>query len=728
MAVYTTRPHSDTKPLILSTSTASLDTQLSTAEVTSATAVSHLVGGETRNEDRSGDRLTTGQKAGATLGSVTLAGLALGILMLIRHRRKKRRKSDSEHSKISESVQRRDTWGYHVEKDVGNGDDDWKSRPTHPNQNPTPPLPLPKAYNRSSWGPGEIGLAISPPHSSSPSHSTRRVSKLLPAKPTLAPDAPKNSHQPEHEIVKTPQQRLLRLVDPSPPNSRSKNFQPPAPPLLTIPKQEDFRKMVGISRLGRGSTVTEFEEDGGTCQSPEGQIWVLPSATPGSTVFYVADKNGNWTLGDRKKASPADDLATGRLNTGASPKATMENSVSLPTANKTRMVDEAPTRLPSEAPEVAVPTTAMTGNPTGTPPLSTEELHQTALPKPLFSTHPNPRHVSTTRRSSIQKYGRPRAASTESSVTVISTSPMIGGKWRSPEPSRVNLSPITESPRPKDGHSQITHPRTGDRDCGTMAASKPVERLLMRPILGRPVGRPSPTLGMYQSPAVPDPAAYSAVRGGSGVVENPALLRTGLPTVRIVEPSPELEDDRDRLPSVKTRVAALRASIAPERRTYRQTSTSETENRQKLHELEMCQNLKPIHPLTGVEHQPQPQPPSTPHHGLHDAPSQSPQPYLPFQPSLAAHGGHNDHFLSQSLIAKNLDSGSASQMGVPTKGQGQSTSESNGRHESIGSASLAAETMTPRQLPSGDDLAPASLWVPRLTPSRRGDDLFLNVH
>jgi len=44
---------------------------------------------------------------------------------------------------------------------------------------------------------------------------------------------------------------------------------------------------------------------------------------------------------------------------------------------------------------------------------------------------------------------------------------------------------------------------------------------------------------------------------------------------------------------------------------------------------------------------------------------------------------------------------------------------------------LSPEVVTPRgpQFPGdGGDLPATPTWVPRLTPSRRGDDLYLNVH
>lgn len=86
--------------------------------------------------------------------------------------------------------------------------------------------------------------------------------------------------------------------------------------------------------------------------------------------------------------------------------------------------------------------------------------------------------------------------------------------------------------------------------------------------------------------------------------------------------------------------------------------------------------------------------------------------------------------LPASLIAKRLGTDRAAHMAISTSATDDTnppSHQSNWRRESGGPLYLSPELVTPRQQAPGD-LPATPTWIPRLTPSRRGDDLYLNVH
>ncbi|POR34637.1 Uncharacterized protein TPAR_05162, partial [Tolypocladium paradoxum] len=657
----------------LSTSARSSRIQSSSTETSTATAVTAGTG------DGKGS-LTAGQKAGISVGVVAFAGLAVGLLFLLRYYRRKNNK-ERRHSESTETLHRRDTWGYKVDKSGSSGGNSWMVQPTHPPPGPdSPSPPPPRAYNRASWRPSAIGLAITPTQSRSTPQTTppRRISKLLPAKPALALSIPRKS-SPLIQASSPPRQ--LRVVQPSPPSTRNKP-QPPLPLKLEIPQQEDFRTMLGGSKLGQGreSAMTEFEEDGRTSQSPEGQIWRPPSAAPQSTTtYYIADKYGNWVLGDPKRISHMAELDSVTPMTTTTPKATIANAVLLPVAQKAQKVESKSPRLPEEPKDIAALTTA-TAKAVEQSKVTSPDLLQQAMPRPLFSSNPNPRNSASARRSSARSMTRPRGTSADSGITTITTSSEEFDGLQPPAAPQVDLSPVAESPRSGTGRSPVSYPRIHGRNGGPAAAGKPtIVAPPRRPILNYPPGQPSPTLGLQQPPPPGGPGlSYSVPRGGRrGVqVEDPALPRTGSPT--------------------------------PNTHWHPQ----QHHNQQYHHR----------------HHQPQLRAHPAPY-----PPTPTPQHQHQRQQSLATPNHHQQHQLPPpaSLIAKRLGTDRAAHMAISTStaadGTHSSDRQPNWRRESGGPLYLSPELVTPRQQAPGD-LPATPTWIPRLTPSRRGDDLYLNVH
>ncbi|KAF4989876.1 hypothetical protein FGRMN_8826 [Fusarium graminum] len=78
----------------------------------------------------------------------------------------------------------------------------------------------------------------------------------------------------------------------------------PVPPKLYIPPVDTSMSAIPGNN-NRESNVTEFEEDR-TSISPNAnsQVWRPPPSTPlSATTYYVADQYGNWVLGNPKRAS-----------------------------------------------------------------------------------------------------------------------------------------------------------------------------------------------------------------------------------------------------------------------------------------------------------------------------------------------------------------------------------------------------------------------------------------
>ncbi|PNY21676.1 Uncharacterized protein TCAP_07227 [Tolypocladium capitatum] len=768
---------SATESSTLSTFVRSSSTQSSSTESSTATVVPAGVG------DGKGP-LTTGQKAGISVGVVAFAGLAVGLLFLLRcYRRKKN--EDRQHSESTEALHRRDTWGYKVDKSGSSGRNSWMVQPTHPPRGPDSPSPSPPgAYSRASWRPSAIGLAITPTQSrSTQTTPPRRISMLLPAKPGLALGMPKKSSPLVH-ASSPPQQ--LRVVQPSPPSTRNKP-QPPLPLKLEIPQQENFRTTVGGSKLGqaRESAMTEFEEDGRTSQSPEGQIWKPPSAAPQSaTTYYVADRYGNWVLGGPRRIARAAEPNVMRPMTANTPKASIANAVLLPVAQKAQKVESKSPRLPGEPKGVAA-TPAETKIAAEPSTLTSPDLGQQAMPRPLFSSNPNPRTVASARRSSARSMTRPRATSVDSGVTTITTSSEEFDDLQPPAPPQVNLSPVAESPPSGTGRVPVSYPRIHERNGGPVAAGKfTVVAPPRRPILYHPPGQPNPTPGLQQPPPLGGPGPSSSVPrgGGRGVqVEDPALLRTGSPTVRIVEPSPE-PDDRSRLPSARHRSSSANFLPPPQKQQQPRPQLSpfsflpEHQFQQPQQQYQQQQWQPPPRPEQQQEQQQQqprrpppnwvpglpahphplrhPQQPNThwhpqqrhsqqyhcQHHEpqLRTYPSPYPNPHQGppnhhhRQQSLPTPGNHQKHQrpLTASLVAKRLGTDRAAHMAISTSmadDGNPSSHQSSFRRESGGPLCLSPELVTPRQQVSGH-LPATQTWIPRPAPSRRGDDLYLNVH
>lgn len=301
------------------------------------------------------------------------AGFAFGLILLVRFLLRRRRRHSG--STIGSFVggghggrgggsyrPARDTWGYGFDKTSHSSDrSSWIAREA-PGMSRYPAMPAPSGsgasghatqqqqqpYNRDSWRPSAIGLAISPSKVSGGTPAAtptrlRPLSKLLPAKPDMPPVTPKTTSPPPamrptyqegrgdqaplqpqaflHPIAAQFMRPAAAPPAPAPQPAATNNNQRPYSLRLVIPDDskpspaQDKQRVqsrppqAGGGGAGRDSTLTEFEEDElRRSTSPSaGQIWCPPSAGPDSAAataapYYVSDGFGNWVLGDTNDA------------------------------------------------------------------------------------------------------------------------------------------------------------------------------------------------------------------------------------------------------------------------------------------------------------------------------------------------------------------------------------------------------------------------------------------
>lgn len=540
------------------TSLAFTETTAATTETSTSTNVPDgIVGGQ--GEKKASAALSNGQVAGIAIGCITGAGfIGIGIAVFCRCLRKRRSQFGRKMRKDGRLL--RDSWGPEKPKG-GGGTDSWIANQLRAPLDPGPvPTPTKSWYNRASWRPSAIGLAISPSRTRDVTRvttpiSARPLSKLLPAKPVMgqgpprlelslpsrdgdshfgavafmgataagkasgavmsgamaSSSSPKPAALPKMRPMAQPATREptknTRFVQPRsltppriivPPRSLASPGSKPQSPLalkLIIPKKGTFKPFVPIPVINtrHDSSTTEFEEDGRTSLSPGGQIWRPPSADPLTAApYYVADRNGNWKLGDPARAqeiaeleasispltaaprSAAPKLVAGLgLATGAAEALELVKAASRREANKAAARLKAAEQSRQSGLGIMVP-------PEKTiravePSLSSDEEiqeqehdQQPYAPRPLFSSNGNssnfPRRLSSHRRSSTRSLTRPRITSTDSGVTTFSTSTEDDTELRSPPGVEQlgNLSPVVESPRslrPRRGQSPTQYPK-----------------------------------------------------------------------------------------------------------------------------------------------------------------------------------------------------------------------------------------------------------------------------
>ncbi|KAI1773383.1 hypothetical protein F4818DRAFT_107768 [Hypoxylon cercidicola] len=547
----------------------------------------------------------------------------------------------------------------------------------------TPPNPgsSPSPYRSPNPTQEAIGLAISRSPNSTPSRSSPEIpprphSRLLPAKPSLS----------------------LKIV---PPQSAPQG-------LLPQPKEATTRVSTSqtphTDRASVLSNVTGFADL--DTEAPEGgQVWRPPPSDPQSaTSLFVADKWGNWVLNSTNRQSePAQANEPVELDTYTPlTKSPIEKREEAAVAMSAAI--SAASALP-ERPQPAF--------------LSTDRAKQTlnrssSVYSQASAVRRNSRiltyRANSNRRGNGPQITRSDTIMSHGSATTINTSSSSPLDEEVPlelDPNRLSqLSTVMETPSPTTGRSPVTYPKIPGRFVRDIAPPK-------WPDLGSPPGQPSPTL---------KGAAVLANETGS-----PYLYPSPLKPRRPQESrAPDLERNREieaglqkplRFDEIRPRAQSPMSRFAP-RRPDTETPAPNFRYPERLQTPPMQTSGSGFSPNPpNVETFPTPSPMSArsgngetrPH--AHVARAISP---LSMRTMSSAASG------ASSLLAKRIGTDKAAALALGPNSKKKERWRRNGDQNNM----LSPEDglLSPR-----GTLPNTPTWLPKLTPTRHGDDLVLNV-
>ncbi|KXX73923.1 hypothetical protein MMYC01_209671 [Madurella mycetomatis] len=582
--------------------------------------------------------------------------------------------------------------------------------------------------NQPTAQPEAVGLAISPFGAGA---AVRDPSGLTPT-PVPAP-APAPAQWRVPKVVLTPASNA-----PTPKADRS----PPKPTLtLAIPKGPERVIQVPASR--RDSVVTEFAEDGEYEVAPVGStIWRPPPTDPQSaTRYYFVDKGGNWILRNTSTRGP-ETRKPQKMPSPAPPAIHEVPSVpvkaELPSPEDKTKAERAKEAYGGFSPDAVVPPLRLPFKPDQAK-LGSPIAFKDQRREPRFSSsHPRARLSQTAetvlrepasaknrppdtyfamireardltggknRRRSARRTSRRVSQDSATSIESAVAEPFEDEDIIEDEP-QVDLSPVVESPQApiSPGKSPVTYPkirRPTDRQ-QVAAFNRTPEADLLPPAHRYNMWHPQQTnyrtAGENVSPrrnvtpAGPPqpnwgPRPWNAPSLNPVPNRNPGQLRTGSPETRLSPVSPIEQQYWQRQRQVANPASYWSQPQRPRARTRPPQPTP-------LYELP-AENI----PQTQYNSPPQ-QRNITPR----PAERSSPSPQTP----LSA-----DSSSQSSLLAKRRGADKAAVLAL---------ADDSGKDATL----RKAKTGWTREEPSGPvPITPG--WVPELTPTRKGNDLFLNV-
>jgi hypothetical protein len=699
-----------------------------------------VTSGQSSPAGQSSQQLGAAQIAGISLGVAGAVLLIIAIFMVARCRRQEKRPTSQ-----GTFAKMRDSWSFGRKTEWS----PYTLQISNPVNLQRPELDVSRALQYPApERPEYIGLAITPQASvamASPQNSLRGQQQA------------KNSAA----RTNTPPKPMLTLTIPSGAQQQPRPLPPPSMPF-------------GVG--GRDSVVTEFAEDGeeGTGSA---QIWRPPiSADPMSaTTYYVADKWGNWVLGNAQRRSQTAELE------GSSPLTDRQaQRYSISQATKAAA-------LPTVAPlTLKRPQQAQLG-----PPIQFKEqtpitrsssvysnysLPQTATPGPL-----NPLPKTLPPAESYQKLMQENAARaaarpptrkpsfkgkgagldrTDSKVSDRSVTTIDEDEYNSFDPEQIILSPVVESPasRHSVGVSPVSYPKIPQG-----GSNKPDRLLLFPPHLhNSPPGQPSPTLGLVAPAVVPSAQQQqqlpdrkpTPMYANPAVIRDPAQVRTGSP-----RPPPPPAKGFESLPSQQRRPYPPTQQQGPSKTASPRARIQAQEQRAEMYRFpspprqQTPQRMMDPRANTPGDNRPQNRPAqqsgrvASPRANTQEQGRQQQQQQQPRQPqqptparpphqrqsstgrivSFNASEGQRSSTpasltsTSSSLLAKRLGIDRAAALHM---GGGESRAGKWQRQPSISQTPPPPGTF----LGLGGVPVPQSpAWQPKLTPTRRGDDLVLNV-
>ena len=700
------------------------------------------------NEPSEQPKLSSAQIAGITLGCAAV--LVLGVLLVVLARclrRKRLGDTESGFSKMRDSM----SFG--------------KSRPNSaPGLQISSPIARIPAAERNPmdmrWqgsqpnlqqGGGGFGLAITPFGAGPVARPSPAPVRAVPAAASDPTPAPAPAPAPAPVPAQRPIPKLV-LSPPPKPKAPAAERSPPKPALtLAIPKGSE--PVVRMPASGRDSVVTEFAEDGEGDIAPGTAIWRPPPRDPQSaTTYYFADKGGNWVLrnsltrkteAETSRQAPA---PTGPIIQEA-PSAPFE--IELPSPEHKTRAERARDAYGGFSPDAVVSPLRLPQKPAhhtklGSPIAFKDQRREPRLSRPdpgarlsltaeTIGREPVPAKSQPpdtyfamireardltggkTKRRSTRKARRRVSEDSTTSIESAAAAPFEDEDIIEDEP-QVDLSPVAESPSSplSPGKSPVKYPKISKRSDGQWAAAparEPESNLLPpahRYNIWHPPGRSSPTgesvLPKPRVAAPPAPQQNGPSRPWNAPNlnpnRNPAQQRTGSPATR-PGPGPvspiEQEYWQHRQQVANPTSYWNRPQNAPPPRARPPPPAS-------LYELAGENSASRRYQTPPQQHQQRrlTRPPQLP------TPQRTPQ-----QPAPAARAG--DTSSQSSLLAQRRG---ADKIAALSLGNG------------IGNDAMRRKTKPGGWAKHDSLVGPVPItpgWVPELTPTRRGEDLYLNV-
>ncbi|KAK8089892.1 hypothetical protein PG997_004853 [Apiospora hydei] len=490
----------------------------------------------------------------------------------------------------------------------------------------------------------------------------------------LAISRPRSETISRNSLLARPQPTLQRqpsrLLPPKP-------TRPPRPNLtLNIPSRKpvasESSQPPPTDRTSTMTNVTGFADL--DTEAPEGAIWRPPPSDPQSaTTYYVADKWGNWVLSNRTRRSELAQVAEpAELDTYTpltkSPAEKREEAKAMAAAISAAalMPEKRKSRRASRPGQGFADNNASRR-------VSSYYMQGSPAPGRSLTRSSGPSGTGMADSVSRKRMDRKNSKDSRGSATTMDTSSSYGPYDEDspvePEVGRLSsLSPVMESPSPTTGRSPVQYPKIHGRlDGATIRLVPPPKR---PNFMASPPGQPSPTLGAVL-PVQGSPSAYPPPLNPRRPWQQqpgapgPSPLATTAPTA--YQP-----------PGIHAGRAAPEVAQNPLR-------------------LDTRQPLRPQHISSFV------------------SPVSAAGTTSSTTSSLLAKRLGNE-----KAAALSLDNGPNRKPGGPWRRQGEGGPNDPGllSPEMAGGAGMS----TPRtRLPA------TPTWQPRLTPTRRGDDLFLNV-
>lgn len=708
-SILTSTPPSIT-PAVATSSTISLG-NTATSTMSSPWAASTGTG--------TGPTLNTAQIAGISIGIAATLAFAIGLIFLAKCVRK--RNFGDQESVLFKP--RRESKGFGVLKSNQNS-----PRALHISA-PIHKIPVDMEFRRpgdfQKQKPVSIGLALSPPRSVYPAGSAQNVRAA----------SPKSLKQPD------------MIFSPYTPGAQG----PPKPALtLTIPQDpRHSQKEAHILQSSRDSVMTEFQEDGEGESMRGSNIWRPPPTDPQSTTtYYVADKRGNWVLSSenrdstvaelpsplsRTKAERAMDAVLAspekKIHTASGPPRLTPGSATLKTsagklgpAIEFRDRGHAPTSsgvysdrtlLQSVAPDPGNPWPSKLPPPDGT------------LVRQISAARTKPEEPS--KRKQLNRGSRSNKRRSQDSATTIASSIAEGVENEDAagdDNVQESLSPVMESPRTPitPGRSPVSYPKLPT--AGQEAAEhrrqqerkqlptppkplkpaltlfpRPPRNSLLHPPPHNPAGQPGPSLGAVSLSPL-------GLQRKPAPTEGPGTAKQQLPRIPALNPNP-LRNPAD----LKTG--------SPEMRTGSAASEVERQWRPSPpHQHERHQYQSHHRRGSSLELQQQ-HPHSRPVHGQKGYGASGLPDRILISPASATTSGSVDSTGSSFLLTKRLGADRAAALILGEDLGGQPAGSVKWQREEGGPGFVGHDRT---------EVLPATPgWLPTLTPTRRGDDLFLNV-